>query len=473
MRIYPLSALALILLAGCNESKAQNAPVIYQDFCASCHGNNGEGGSAPTLFDDDWSHGAELELIRKNIADGIPGAGMPGFSGGLSEAEIDALVAYVKSGKPSQSTDLNADGETPVLPILVPAVDQVESIEIQIQVDDYITGLDEPWGIHFTENSILITEKKGVLKRAVKTKQGAGWEVSKVSGIPVVNNARQGGLLDIATDPEFKSNGWVYITFSHALEGSSGPSMTKLIRGKIVNNQWVEEETLFQAHSEDYLDTGYHYGSRITFDDKGHLFFSIGDRGPKEQAQDRNRPNGKIHRINLDGSTPNDNPFLGERYPSTYSYGNRNPQGLIWHPRTGVLWETEHGPKGGDELNAITAGTNFGWPAISYGINYNGTVLTEHQSLPDMAQPISQWTPSIAVCGLDVYTGDLFPEWNGRLLAGSLAFESLRLIDVEGSSYKGEVEILKNKGRIRDVTNGPDGAIYVALPSKIVRLSPR
>lgn len=493
MRIVYLSTLSLVLLAGCSDGTAQQAASVYQDNCASCHGAGLEGGTAPSLFDDSWQHGSDLASIRKNISQGIALVGMPGFEGGLSDAEIEDLIVYLKAGKPAEITDQDASPE-PVEPppelqtnelqinesALVPAIDEIENIEEGVKITDFATGLDEPWGFVFLgpDKQVLVTEKNGKLKRiaAIDGNYGGGtaWGVvAEITGIPAVNNARQGGLLDVAIDRDYAANGWVYLTYSHALEGTSGPSMTKLVRGKIVDDQWTGEEVLFQARSEDYLDTGFHYGSRITFDDKGHLFFSIGDRGPKENAQDTDLPNGKIHRINRDGSIPDDNPFLDGKYPSIYSYGNRNPQGLIWHPETGILWETEHGPKGGDELNAITSGVNYGWPEISYGINYNGTVLTEHQSLPGMAQPVSQWTPSLAVCGLDVYTGDLFSQWKGRLLAGSLAFQSLRLIDVDGNRYVGEVEILKDKGRIRDVTTGPDGAIYVALPTKIVRLSPK
>ena len=479
MRILLIPSMSLFALSGCGDVKASEVTLeagkaVYAEYCASCHGVSGETASAPSLFDNDWVYGSDLSSIRKNILSGIEDAGMPAFEGGLSSPEIESLLVYVKSGgseddpeETIQVTDTNTDD-------LVPAVDKVDNIENQLVVEDYITGLDEPWGIHFAGDAVLITEKKGRLKIGQKSYElASGWIVSEVAGIPEVNNQRQGGLLDVATDPDFDGNGWVYLTYSHALNGTSGPSMTKLVRGKIYNNQWIDEETLFEAKPEDYLDTGFHYGSRITFDDQGHLFFSIGDRGPKEKAQDRNLPNGKIHRIYRDGSIPSSNPFPDAKYPSIYSYGNRNPQGLVWHAGSGVLWETEHGPRGGDELNVIRSGNNYGWPKISYGINYNGTVLTEHQALPGMAQPASQWTPSIAVCGLDVYTGDLFPEWKGRLLAGSLAFQSLRLIDVAGDRYKGELEILKDKGRIRDVTTGPDGAIYVALPKKIVRLSPK
>ncbi len=480
MKPVLLTSLSFLILSACTAGAADNSKDIYAEYCASCHGVGQQGGSAPSLFDDEWSHGSDLASIRKNITQGIEAAGMPGFADGLSAAEIEDLVVYIKSGAtsgvPAGENQQQSAGHTEdeASPALIPAIDKVDNIQAQLQVTDYITDLDEPWGIHFVGDDVLITEKKGTLKLAQKSDElVGGWIVSEISGIPAVNNGRQGGLLDVATDPDYAQNKWVYLTFSHPLEGTSGPSMTKLIRGKIANNQWTEEETLFQAQTEEYLDTGFHYGSRITFDDKGHIFFSIGDRGPKKQAQDRDRPNGKIHRINRDGSIPQDNPFLDAKYPTIYSYGNRNPQGLVWHPETGVLWETEHGPKGGDELNVIQSGVNYGWPEISYGINYNGTILTEHQALPGMAQPASQWTPSIAACGLDVYTGDLFPQWKGRLLAGSLAFQSLRLIQVDSDKYVGEVEILKDQGRIRDVTTGPDGAIYVALPRKIVRLSPK
>lgn len=364
----------------------------------------------------------------------------------------------------------NAASETASVegvPPLVAAIDEVPSAADTIKMETWVEGLSEPWGFHFIgSNEALVTEKRGRLKHVVD-----GKTVATISGIPKVTNDGQGGLLDVATDPDYATNGWVYLTFSDPQSG--GKAMTKLVRGKVVDGTWTDEETLFEAKPEHYVSRGYHYGSRITFDDEGHLFFSIGDRGKKEDAQNTGLPNGKIHRINRDGSIPSGNPFPDGEYPSIFSYGNRNPQGLIVHPETGALWETEHGPRGGDELNVISLGENYGWPEASYGINYNGTVLTEHKSLPGMKQPASQWTPSIAVCGLDVYTGDLFPEWKGRLLAGSLAYQSLRLIDVDGTDYKGELEILKDEGRIRDVTTGPDGAIYVALPNKIVRLTPK
>lgn len=356
----------------------------------------------------------------------------------------------------------------------VSAVVEVPSVQDQVMVEDWSTGLKEPWGIHFiADNKALITEKRGKL-----------WQITpevklEVKGIPESVDRGQGGLLDVATDPDYAENGWVYLSFSHADADQRKKLMTKIVRGKINSSAaglvWEEEETLFQANPGDYLDSGHHFGSRITFNNQGHLYFGIGDRGKMEMAQDVTVPNGKIHRIMRDGSIPKDNPFVNVdgAYPSIYSFGNRNPQGTIVHPDTGVVWETEHGPRGGDELNVIKAGVNYGWPKISYGINYSGTVLTPHTALPDMAQPTSQWTPSIAVCGLDVYTGNLFPEWRGRLLAGALAYQTVRLIEVDGENYVSEATLLQDKGRVRDVTTGPDGAIYVALPTRIVRITPK
>jgi len=354
----------------------------------------------------------------------------------------------------------------------------VASVQDQVNIENWATDLDEPWGVHFFAdgnigNNAFVTEKSGKL-----------WVIGnngrmEVKGIPASVNERQGGLLDVATDSNYAENGWVYLSFTHADKDKPKKLMTKIVRGKVnadvTGLTWMQEETLFQARPEDYIGNGFHFGSRITFDDQGHLYFGIGDRGKQDMAQDLTKPNGKIHRIMRDGSIPKNNPFLNVEgaYPSIYSYGNRNPQGTIVHPDTGVVWETEHGPKGGDELNVIQSGVNYGWPKISYGRNYNGTVLTPHTALPDMAQPASQWTPSIAVCGLDVYTGDLFPEWKGRLMAGALAFQTVRLIEVEDENYVSEVSLIKNEGRVRDVTTGPDGAIYVALPQRIVRISPK
>ncbi|MCF6274582.1 MAG: PQQ-dependent sugar dehydrogenase [Robiginitomaculum sp.] len=339
----------------------------------------------------------------------------------------------------------------------------------------WVDGLKTPWALEFLDaNTALITEKSGRLRRVVDGQL----QEEAVIGTPEVWSGGQGGLLDVAIDPDYAENGWVYLTFSHPLAAGSDKAMTKLVRGKIVDNVWSDEQVLFAAKSEHYIKGRVHFGSRITFDDKGHVFFSIGDRGQMDMAQDVTRPNGKVHRLMRGGTIPKDNPFVNraDAYPSIYSYGNRNPQGLVW--ADGVLWATEHGPKGGDELNIIKSGVNYGWPVISYGRNYSGTELTPYTHMEGMEQPISQWTPSIAVTGLEVISGDMFKDWNGYLLAGALKYREVRLIKIDGDKYISEQILLKDQGRVRDITMGPDGtidggAIYVVLngPSQVLKIT--
>lgn len=254
-------------------------------------------------------------------------------------------------------------------------------------------------------------------------------------------------------------------------------SLTKIVRGRIEDGKWIEEETIYQGPIEHYRKAGgYHFGSRIAFDGNGHLFFSIGDRGAQNQAQDLTLPNGKVHRVFDDGRIPSDNPFLGQpdAVPSIWSYGHRNPQGLDFDPRDDSLWSTEHGPRGGDELNLVRPDLNYGWPVITYGMNYNGTPITSETSREDMEQTALHWTPSIAVCGIDFYESQVFPEWTGNLLVTGLAHRSLRRIVIEDQKVTHQEIILQDTVRFRDVGTGPNGLIYAAIngPDKIVRLVP-
>jgi glucose/arabinose dehydrogenase len=251
--------------------------------------------------------------------------------------------------------------------------------------------------------------------------------------------------------------------------------MTRIVRGRIKDHRWTDQQVIYEAPHETYSTTRYHYGCRIVFDREGHLYFSIGDRGAKQQAQDLERPNGKIHRINRDGSIPDDNPFVGQQdaLPSIFAYGERNAQGLAIHPQTDDLWEVEHGPMGGDEVNLIEAGNNYGWPVITYGRNYNGTIITEKTHQEGMEQPILYWKPSIAVSGMDFYTGPEFPKWNNHLLISALKFEEVQLHRVYDHRIMHTETILKNAGRVREAVAGPDGAIYVVAnqPGRILKLT--
>jgi glucose/arabinose dehydrogenase len=247
------------------------------------------------------------------------------------------------------------------------------------------------------------------------------------------------------------------------------------VRGKIKEGALVNQETVFQAPAEVYPRAGgVHFGGRIAFDKQGYLFFTIGERGTGANAQNLAVPMGKVHRIFDDGRVPEDNPFVkdGTAFKTIWSYGHRNPQGLAVHPVTGQVFDAEHGPRGGDELNLVEKGKNYGWPVITYGMNYDGTSMTDITAKEGMEQPLTYWVPSLAVCGINFYTGDKFPKWKNQLFLASLAAEELRRIDVRDGKVVGQEILFKNLGRIRHVITGPDGALYVSLPTRIARISP-
>ena len=450
MKKFLLIPLAIfsIIVGFAFVSKAQNkssrvattsAATLYADKCASCHGTTPAGGSAKSLSSATYEFAKTDAEIIDIVKNGDESIGMPAFAATLDDDQLLDIVKYAKTAKTMNK--------------VTPATDAPKVDQDSINVEKWVDNLDAPWSLTFLiPEGALVTEVKGDLYQIVN-----GEKLSDpVAGTPEVWSGGQGGLLDVAIDPDYAENGWVYLAFSDPIKSGSDKATTKIIRGNIVNNEWRNEQVLFAAKPEDYVKGRVHFGSRITFDDQGHLFFSIGDRGKKDKAQDLSVPHWKIHRIMRDGSIPADNPFVDtpDAYPSVYSYGNRNPQGLVW--ADGRLWETEHGPKGGDELNLIESGVNYGWPVISYGRNYNGTELTPFTHKDGMAQPVSQWNPSIAACGLDVYKGDLFAEWNGYLLAGALRYEEVRLIKQKDGVYDGELILIKDRGRVRDVEVGPD-----------------
>ncbi len=438
---------------------------LYQQNCAQCHGADLTGGNATSLVDGIWQFGAENGYITRNIKFGIPHLGMPSYEKTLSDKEIRSIVEYIRS------SESNAGAQKPSVP------EMLETMDYDMKVETFADGLEIPWAVDFIDNNtVLITERPGRL-RVVKNGQLLA---EPVRNTPEVLHEGQGGLLDVAIDPEYGQNGWVYLAYSHVLPVENGErpgAMTRLERGKIKNNTWTENEIIFEAPHETYRTTRHHYGCRIVFGQEGDLYFAIGERGTGEHAQDVTRPNGKVHRIYKDGSVPLDNPFYAENnsIKSLYSLGNRNIQGMAIHPETGALWATEHGPMGGDELNVIRSGKNYGWPVITYGRNYNGTIITEQTHKEGMEQPILYWKPSIAVCGLDFYRGDLFKKWKNRLLVGALKYEEVRLLQIEDERVVHEQVILKGAGRVRDVSTGPDGAIYVVLnnPGKVIRLTPK
>ncbi len=468
-----LPAALCLFSAACSETVTAQVPAnhpgaaLYTTYCTGCHGVNlHQSGSGGSLLARNLKHGDSREEIHRSIADGIPKMGMPAYGETLSTRQLNDLVEYIAV---SRSGDVEALQQTKTVG-KVRSHDRIETLDYNVQVDVWIDGLSTPWAVTFLDaNTALVTEKRGTLRLVENGKL----HPKPVEGTPEVTDGGQGGLLEVAPDPDHGTNGWIYLSYSHRL--SNNKAMTRVVRGRIQNHRWTNEQVLFEAPHSTYLNTRHHYGSRFVFDDEKYLYFAIGDRGRQDNAQSVRLPNGKIHRVTRDGNIPVDNPFAGQKaaLPSVFSFGHRNPQGLSIHPVTGEIWSSEHGPRGGDELNIIRRGVNYGWPVISYGINYNGSIITRERELPGMEQPVWFWRPSTGVCAIEFYTGSEFPYWQNHLLVAGLASRDLRLLTIEGGRVLHEEVILQGLGRVRDVSNGPDGAIYVALnsPDEILRLS--
>lgn len=350
---------------------------------------------------------------------------------------------------------------------------KLNDIPLQDEVKNYtletvVSGIQIPWGMTWLpDGKMLVTEKTGILyqvKDGVKT---------EIKNLPKVYNRGQGGLLDIVLHPDYAKNGWIYITYA-STEGEGDGGNTKLIRAKLQDGSLIQIESLYKASPN--TTKGQHFGSRIVFDKEGFIYFSAGERGDHfVNPQDITRDNGKIYRLNDDGSIPKDNPFVGKEgaKEAIYSYGHRNPQGLAMNPFTGAVWEHEHGPQGGDEINIIKKAANYGWPVVTYGIDYDGTSISTESEKPGLEKPIYYWLPSIAPSGMAFVTSDRYPDWKGHLLVGSLKFQYLELVKLKKDTIIGRQKIAVNIGRVRNVAQGPDGYIYIAVEGKgILKIIP-
>lgn len=352
---------------------------------------------------------------------------------------------------------------------------QVKSNDIPIKeeiktytLETVASGIAVPWGMTWLpDGTLLITEKSGKLyavKDSVKT---------EIKNVPKVYSRGQGGLLDIALHPNYAKNGWIYITHSSE-EGEGNGAHTKLIRAKIIDGSLAQIESIYLATPK--TTKAHHFGSRIVFDNDGYLYFSVGERGDHfVNPQDIKRDGGKIYRLNDDGSIPKDNPFVGQAgaKEAIYSYGHRNPQGMAKNPVTGEIWAHEHGPQGGDEINIVKKGANYGWPVVTYGIDYDGTTISTEKEKPGIEKPIFYWLPSIAPSGMTFVTSDRYPDWKGHLLVGSLKFQYLELLKLKGSEVIDRQKIATDIGRLRNVVQGPDGYIYIAVEGKgILKIIP-
>ncbi len=432
-------------------ARAEEPKATYAELCANCHGADLRGGKGPDLLGP-LRHGDDADALARAVREGFPGTGMSAVGDQLDRGRIQALVVFLREQR------AHATLPPPVLPLDPQRVRRSERHDYRIE-PVVQSGLEVPWSFAFLpDGRILLTERAGRLRII----QDGQLQPEPVQGVPAVVERDEAGLLAVAVPPDYAQSGWIYLSFSDPADG--GRAMTKVVRGRLRGNQLANIETIFALPPADYQEGFVLFGSRIEFD-RGCVFFTVGERGRTGDAQRLDRPNGKVHRVLPDGRIPPDNPFVGRAgaWGSIWSYGHRNPQGLAIDPVTHAIWEAEHGPRGGDELNLIERGGNYGWPLVTYGINYNGTPVSDRTEAPGLVPPKRHWTPSIATSQVAFYTGDRFPDWKGNLFLGSLAQQKLIRFQLDGGRIVHEEEIWTNLGRIRDIKTGPDGLLYVAL----------
>ena len=447
----------------------------------------------------------------KSIKEGVLNTEMEPFGKALDDAQVWSLVQYVRS---------RTGALRPPIPFVENPDGTVLTTEKQkVKIEVLTADLNTPWGLAFLpDGRLLITERPGRLRVYANGKLS-----EPVKGTPAVHAVQDGGMLDVAAHPNYAQNGWIYLAYSEVQPGYTPPApapapppaaapapgagpgpaaagapqgrgrgpqipgMTVVVRGKInANNEWTNQQFIYRAAPELYTPSGSHYGLRFIFDREGHLFYSIGERGASANAQDLTNPLGKIHRVNDDGSVPRDNPFVNTpgAVPTIWSYGHRNPQGLAWDPVTGKLWESEHGPNSGDEINIIEKGHNYGWPKAAKAVQAGA-----EPTVAGMDDPILYYNPTMAPAGIAFYTGTRYPNWrNTSLFVGGLAGQRLERLEITKDQVTKQEVIFDNLGRVRDIVQGPDGYFYIALqnptggtsgvglatatPGKLIRLTP-
>ena len=356
----------------------------------------------------------------------------------------------------------------------VAAVDYktLDVLPLNVKAVSVAKGVTIPWAIEPLSNGdLLITERSGTLYLLLKNSSN----LTKLSGLPQIDANGQGGLLDLALHSDANDNQWLYITYS-STQGAKSGSNTALMRAKLSDDRTELLNTQLLYKGEHNSTKGQHYGSRIVFDNQGYVYFSIGDRGSRDKnPQDLTRDGGKIYRLHTDGRIPKDNPFVNQKSAkhAIWSYGHRNPQGMWFDKTTQTLWSHEHGPRGGDELNIIKAGANYGWPVVSYGVNYSGTSFTDIQEKDGMQSPVLHWTPSIAPSDMLLVSSDKYPHLKGKLLLSSMKFSFLSALEISNKGVSKQYKILEGIGRVRSLAQGSDGYIYLGIDGQgIKRLEP-
>jgi glucose/arabinose dehydrogenase len=372
-------------------------------------------------------------------------------------ALLAATVAVAPFGTPDPAASRPA--------LVAPA----DSVHPDFTVAKLYENLNNPWGMAWLpDGRLLVTERAGQIL-VFKDDKFTG---EKLSGVPEVFAQGQGGLLDIQLHPDYAQNGWIYISYSKPVAGGA---TTALTRFKLQGNEVTEKQDIFEAKPA--LAADYHFGSRIVFDKNKFLYLSVGERGTQPKVLLLDNDHGKVHRMHDDGRAPKDNPFVNQKgaRPTIWTLGHRNPQGMVYDAASDRIWAVEHGPKGGDELNLIQKGKNYGWPKTSYGINYDGTILTKNKELPGIEKPVRYWVPSIGPCGMALVTSKRYPNWQGNLLVGALAFQHVARVQLNGAKYNTEEKLMQNLGRFRHVAQSPDGYLYAVTegPGQLVKLMPK
>ena len=472
-------------------ARKQQAPVpallqsraneIYNTTCAACHGiTNQAGPSARALFATDFLSSRTDAQIVQVLTDGLPNTQNHSFKTLFFPDEIAQMPALLRirggivNRKVGPVPDINGKA--------------LQSQKANFKAETLAKGFDQPWGMAFLpDGRIIFTERNGNIR--FLNKDGSVSE--PVKGTPSVFVRQDGGMLDIALHPDYARNGWIYISYSTVLPGyqvqpgdeqapnMAPPTMTYVVRGKVnANNEWVNQQMLFNPPADSFRVAADHYGSRFLFDGKGHFFWSMGERHDMQMSQNLASPLGKIHRLNDDGSIPRDNPFVNTpgALGSVWSFGHRNPEGLTFDPATGVFWETEHGPVGGDEVNVIEPGKNYGWGMATFGLE-PGIGRLHATGVTD---PITHYNPSIGPAGITFYTGNRFPAWKGNLFVTGMVGQKLIRMEIKGRQIVSQETLLQDYGRVREVKMGPDGNIYLLLQNmngdpkggSIVRLVP-
>ena len=453
---------------------------LYTNNCAGCHGDtDGTAGRAPNLFNQRWLGTITDAQIEQTIRHGVPDSEMGGFTAAqLSDRQVFELISFIRNqtGRVAPPPPFVADPDGKV----------ITSEKQKFKVEVIAKGLETPWGMVFLpDGRMLITERSGHIRVLDK-----GQLSEPVKDTPTPWVRQDAGFLDITIHPQFSKNGWIYLAYAQTLPGytppapaakTDGPSQegeqrafgfdqgpripsnTIIVRGKLTaDNRWTEQQVIYQSEPDWFATANDHYGIRFLWDKDGHLFFTLGERGNMKNAQTLANPLGKVHRINDDGSAPKDNPFAKTpgAFPSIWSYGHRNPQGLAWDPVNGTLWESEHGPVGGDEVNVIKPGHNYGWGVVSRGIQ-PGITERSHEGMDD---PVAYYTPAIAPSAIAFYTGDRYPGWkNTSLFVCALKGQQLRRLEIQGDRVVHQEVVFSEFGRVRDIVQGPDGYFYVAL----------